>query len=319
MNPPAETPAAADVAFISHFISAQDGLKLHVREYGRSTKARLPVVCLPGLSRNSADFHVLAMELVRSQERRVLALDYRGRGRSEHDPNPANYNPAVEAGDVMTVLTALEVDGAVFVATSRGGILTMLLATLRPSLISGAVLNDIGPVIEPAGLLRIKSYIGKAPRMNSLEQAADHLQSLFGAHFPLLDREHWLAQAQRSFQSVNGRLQPTYDLALARSLGNVPADGVLPPLWNQFEPLAAHPLLVIRGSNSDILSPATAQAMQARRKDMQILEVPDQGHPPSLDDKETIERIAAFIAACEPRRGLTALPALEEKRTFATL
>jgi pimeloyl-ACP methyl ester carboxylesterase len=254
------------------------------------------------LSRNCADFDVLAMQLARSQQRRVLALDYRGRGRSEHDPNPANYNPAVEAGDVMAALTALEVDAAVFVATSRGGILTMLLATMRPALIRGVVLNDIGPVIEAAGLLRIKSYVGKLPAVNSFEEAADHLQSLFGSQFPLLTREQWLTQAQRSFHEINGRLQPAYDVALARTLESVPPDGVLPPLWNQFEALTAHPLLVIRGSNSDILSPATAQAMQARRKDMEILEVRDQGHPPSLDGEETIERIAAFIARCELRQ-----------------
>jgi pimeloyl-ACP methyl ester carboxylesterase len=138
--------------------------------------------------------------------------------------------------------------------------------------------------------------------VNSFEHAADHLQSLFGPQFPLLTREHWLAQAEGSFKTVNGRLQSAYDLALARTLEDVPPDGVLPPLWNHFEALAASPLLVIRGSNSDILSPATVQAMQARRDDMQICEVPDQGHPPSLDDKETIERIAAFIAGCEPRR-----------------
>lgn len=285
--------------FVSHFVTAQDGLKLHVREYGPRVTARLPVVCLPGLSRSSADFHVLARELARDQERRVLGLDYRGRGRSDHDLNPANYNPAVEAGDVIAVLTALGIEAAVFVATSRGGILTMLLAALRPAIIAGAVLNDIGPVIEPAGLLRIKGYVGKLPKVDSLEQAADTLQLLFGVQFPTLTQKHWLAEARRSFQQVNGRLQPTYDTALARTLEGVPPDGVLPPMWNQFDALAGVPLMVIRGANSDILSAETVQAMRLRRIEMQIMDVPNQGHPPSLEDAATIGSIAAFVTACE--------------------
>jgi pimeloyl-ACP methyl ester carboxylesterase len=288
--------------FVSHFITAQDGLKLHVREYGSRTTAGLPVVCLPGLSRNSADFHVLAMELVRNQARRVLALDYRGRGRSDHDPNPAHYNPAVEAGDVLAVLTALGVQAAVFVATSRGGILTMLLAALRPAIIAGAVLNDIGPVIEPAGLLRIKGYVGKLPKVDSFEQAGEQMRALFAAQFPTLTAQDWLSEAQRSFKRVNGRLEPTYDPALAHALESVPEDGVLPPMWNQFDALGGVPLMVIRGENSDILSAQTVEAMRGRRKEMQVVEVPDQGHPPTLTDAGTIGSIAAFIAACETDR-----------------
>src|SRR5215210_814154 len=285
--------------FVSHFVTAQDGLKLHVREYGPRATVRLSVVCLPGLSRNSADFHIMATELARDQERRVLALDYRGRGRSDHDRNPANYNPAVEAGDVLAVLTALGVEAAVFVATSRGGILTMLLATLRPSIIAGVVLNDIGPVIEPAGLLRIKGYVGKLPKVDSFEQAGEQMRALFAGQFPTLTAQDWLSEAQRSFKQVNGRLEPTYDPALARALEGVPADGVVPPMWNQFDALAGVPLLVIRGANSDILSAQTVEAMRARRKEMQVVEVPDQGHPPALADAGTIGSIAAFMAACE--------------------
>jgi pimeloyl-ACP methyl ester carboxylesterase len=298
----ADFESATEQQFVSHLVTAQDGLKLHVREYGTRATARLPVVCLPGLSRNSADFHVLATELRRDRERRVLALDYRGRGRSDYDPNPTNYNPAVEDGDVIAVLTALGVGPAVFVSTSRGGILTMLLATLRPSAIAGAVLNDIGPVIEPPGLLRIKGYVGKLPKVNSFEQAADTLQSLFASQFPTLTQKEWLAEARRSFKQVNGRLQPTYDAALARALQGVAPDGVLPPMWNQFDALTGVPLMVIRGERSDILSAETVQAMRARRADMQVLEVPNQGHPPSLEAAATIGRIAAFIAACESGR-----------------
>jgi pimeloyl-ACP methyl ester carboxylesterase len=283
---------ADDEPFTSRFVTAQDGLKLHVRDYGSAATRRLPVVCLPGLSRNSADFHLLAMTLAGEGERRVIALDYRGRGHSDYDPNPANYAPAVETGDVISVLTALGIARAVFVATSRGGILTMLLAALRPTLIAGAVLNDIGPVIEPAGLLRIKGYVGKLPK-------PEGTRALFAAQFPTLTAQDWLVEAKRSFKQVEGGLELTYDRALTRALEGVPHDGVLPPMWNQFDALGNIRLLVIRGGNSDILSGATVEAMRARHPDLQFLEVPDQGHPPSLTDTETISRIAAFVALCE--------------------
>ncbi len=149
--------------YVSRFVSTPDGLKLHVRVYGPPTARSLPVVCLHGLARTSADFHRLALALSGhpANHRQVIAIDYRGRGRSDFDPNPANYNVGTELNDVLTVLSALDVRPAVFIGTSRGGILTMLLATVRPQAIVGAVLNDIGPVIEPVGLMRIKGYVGK--------------------------------------------------------------------------------------------------------------------------------------------------------------
>src|SRR5215470_11194420 len=172
----AGTPAAAN----SRFVSAQDGLRLHVRAYGARTRA-LPVVCLPGLARTTADFDALALALASDRERprRVLALDYRGRGKSDYDRKAANYNLQVELADVLSVLTALDIGRAAFVGTSRGGILTMLLAAARPTAIAGCVLNDIGPVIELEGLVRIKTYVGKLPQLSSFPAAADALRRRF--------------------------------------------------------------------------------------------------------------------------------------------
>ena len=143
----------------SRFTAANDGLELHALDYGNPRSPRLPVVCLPGLSRTAEDFTPLAIAL--AKERRVLALDLRGRGRSGYDRDPANYKIAVETDDVIAVMMALAVGPAIFVGTSRGGLVTMTLATKRLDLIAGVVLNDIGPVVDTAGVMRIKSYVGK--------------------------------------------------------------------------------------------------------------------------------------------------------------
>ena len=285
----------------SAFISAPDGLKLHARCHGRRDAPGLPVVCLPGLARTAADFDALAAVLANdaAKPRRVIALDYRGRGQSGYDHDPARYNFQVELADVLAVVTALDAAPAVFVGTSRGGILIMLLAALRPSAIAGAVLNDIGPVIEPKGLMRIKGYVGKLPQPRSFEEGAEILRRLFDAQFPKLGPDDWLASAHRTFKQENGALVPTYDVKLAKTLDGVNFEKPFPPLWAQFDALANVPLMVIRGENSDILSPATVEAMRARRAAMDMIEVPDQGHAPLLVEADTIGRIGAFIARCE--------------------
>ena len=199
----------------SLFVSAADGLKLHVRVYGDASTRGLPVVCLPGLTRTTEDFDILARALTQSgpEARSVFALDYRGRGLSDYD-EPSNYNVAVELGDIEAVLAALEVGPALFVGTSRGGILTMLLAAARPAAIAGAILNDIGPAIDPKGLMRIKGYVGKLPQPRSFEEGAEILQRLSGAHFPKLTTQDWLSSAKRNWWQKDGRLLPTYDVRI---------------------------------------------------------------------------------------------------------
>ncbi len=285
----------------STFISAPDGLKLHARCYGRRSAAAVPVLCLPGLARTAADFEALAEALVSDpkQPRRVVALDYRGRGESAYDSDPANYSFQVELADVLAVATALDCLPAVIVGTSRGGILAMLLAVLRPSAIAGVVLNDIGPVIEPKGLMRIKGYVGKLPQPRNFEEGAEILRRLFDHQFPKLTHDDWLAVAHRTFKQQNGSLVPTYDLKLAKTMEGVGFDKPLPPLWAQFDALAKMPVMVIRGANSDLLSTETVEAMRARHPGLETLEVPDQGHAPLLVERDVIACIAEFIKRCQ--------------------
>jgi pimeloyl-ACP methyl ester carboxylesterase len=289
----------ADPAGRSIFISAPDGLKLHARCYGPRSADRT-VVCLPGLARTAADFETLAAALAAPGEaRRVIALDYRGRGLSDYDRDPANYNFHVELADVQAVLTALDALPALFIGTSRGGILTMLMAALRPTALKGVVLNDIGPVLEPKGLMRIKGYVGKLPEPRSFSEGAEILRRLFDAQFPKLTGDDWFKAAHRTFKEANGRLVTTYDPALAKTMEGVDFEKPMPPLWKEFEALRHVPLMVIRGEHSDLLTAETVDAMAQRHSGMERLDVADQGHAPLLVEPEVIARIAAFVAGCE--------------------
>ncbi|MBX9774935.1 MAG: alpha/beta hydrolase [Xanthobacteraceae bacterium] len=282
------------------FVSAPDGLQLHVRCYGARGRRRPPVVCLPGLARTTEDFDTLATALANAADRprQVLAMDYRGRGESGHDPNPDNYNLGTEIADLLAVLTALEVEPAVFIGTSRGGILAMILATVRPAAIAGVVLNDIGPVIETKGLVRIKSYLGRLPQPKSLEEGAEILRHLFSAQFSMLEADGWIQFAKRTFKEQNGALVPRYDPKLAHVLEGVDMARALPPLWKEFDALASVPVMVIRGANSDILSELTVAEMRARRADLDVLAVPEQGHAPFLTEPDVIARIDEFTTRC---------------------
>jgi pimeloyl-ACP methyl ester carboxylesterase len=280
-------------------------LKLHISAYGSRPTASLPVVCLPGLARTTADFNTLATALAGDPQRPryVVTIDSRGRGRSDFDRDPFNYNFATELADLLAVLTALDIGPAVFVGTSRGGILAMLLASARPTTIAGVVLNDIGPVIEVQGLARIKSYVGHLPEPQSFADGAEILRRLFVAQFPKLSDEDWMAFSKRAFKEQDGGLRPTYDVRIARTLERIDVGGPLQSLWTEFEALAGVPVMVIRGANSDVLSPATVEAMRARRPDLDAIEVPDQGHAPLLADQATIGHISSFIARCERSAG----------------
>jgi len=292
----------------STFISAPDGLRLHARCYGGRSAPRLPVVCLPGLARTAADFEPLATALAGNPTapRRVIAVDYRGRGQSAYDSNPDNYNFQNEMADVVAVVTALDATPALFVGTSRGGVLAMMLAARRPTALAGVVLNDIGPVIEPKGLMRIKGYVGKLPQPRNFEEGAEILRRLFSAQFPKLTEADWLGAAHRTFKEEKGALVPTYDPRLAQTLEGVGFDRPLPSLWKEFDALANVPVMVIRGALSDILAPATVRAMSERRTAMETIEVADQGHAPLLAEPDTIARIADFAARCDRLHALAA-------------
>ena len=286
----------------SRFVTAPDGLKLHLRDYNPGATDALPIVCLAGLSRNSGDFDVLALALANGaagKPRRVLALDYRGRGLSDVDADWQNYSVAVESGDILAVLTACGIAEAVFCGTSRGGIHIMALSAQRPTLIRAAILNDIGPVLEARGLARIRSYIGKLPAPGSWPDAVDLLKRVNSEQFSGLDEAEWQIFARTTFEEKAGRIVGRYDTRLMNTLAGIDLEAPLPDMWPQFEGLRHVPVLVLRGENSDLLSAATVSQMQARHGHCEAFTVPGQGHAPLLVDTASITRIADFIASAK--------------------
>jgi pimeloyl-ACP methyl ester carboxylesterase len=290
-------------------VSAEDGLRLFVRDYGERHWASTPVVCLPGLSRSSADYHELALHLshVAFTQRRVICCDMRGRGRSQYDKRPAHYDVLVETRDILSVIAAMGIGKAIFVGASRGGLQIMVLAAMRPTTLAGAVLVDIGPVIDGKGLARIKGYVGKLPAVRDFAEAAAMLKRLGAVQFPAWTDVQWALMAQRSFRATPTGLVPDYDPALVRTVETIDLETPLPTIWPLFEAMALMPLLVIRGQNSDILSEATLAEMVRRRLHCETLVVPGEGHVPDIGQPKLAERIASFadnVDAWRVKRGL---------------
>jgi pimeloyl-ACP methyl ester carboxylesterase len=278
-------------------VRAQDGTRLAARIYQAADSSRLPLLCLPGLSRNSRDFAALGAFLSAhpAEPRTVIALDYRGRGLSEPNPDWRSYTPLVEAHDTLAVAAALGVSEAVVVGTSRGGLIAMILAGLRPDLLAGVVLNDIGPVIERAGLARIKTYLSARPRPADWQAAVAALRDVHGRFFPALSGADWLAYAQATFTEASEGLEPNFDPALINTLQALHGTTEIPVMWGQFAGLTRVPVLAIRGEHSDLLSPGTLAEMAERHPRLEQITVPGQGHAPLLRDSATLERVAAFL------------------------
>jgi pimeloyl-ACP methyl ester carboxylesterase len=279
--------------------TSDDGLRLYARDYAAGAgPARLPVICIHGLTRNSSDFDELA-PLIAAMSRRVLAVDVRGRGHSERDPNPDNYNPAVYAGDVAKLMSELGIARAVFVGTSMGGLITMALAAQDIELVAAAVLNDIGPVLSEKGLARIAGYAGKTASLGSWDDAAEHIKDINLCAFPGNSEQEWGKWARRAFeQDGDGRLRPRYDpnIAIALQTGKLRTTSLAVRM--AFRRLARkRPVLLVRGELSDLLEPRQAEWMRRAAPGMQYVEVPKVGHAPMLTEPAALEAIARFLAA----------------------
>jgi pimeloyl-ACP methyl ester carboxylesterase len=284
---------SADLLTENRFVAAADGLRLHYLDYPSGAK-RLPLVCLPGLARTADDFWRVAETIVPTG-RRVLALDYRGRGRSDWDRDWRHYTLDVEQDDILAALADANVSEAVFLGTSRGGLHTMRLALARPGLVRAAILNDIGPKVEKSGLLRIKGYVGKLPPLRTLNEAIALMRLTAGRDFPGVTAPEWETYARQTFVEKDGAVALRYDPELSHTLDAVTPDADFEEFWTPFAALAKGPILALRGETSDLFSVETLAEMARRAPRLEAHTVPGQGHAPLLLDEPTLTRIAEFL------------------------
>lgn len=309
-------------SFIDHdvykslFFTSSDHLKLHVRHYGAvgspKDQPQLPIVCLHGLARNSHDFHPLARRLS-DDGRDVFVPDYRGRGRSDFAQDWQTYTLKNELDDLLLILEALKISRAIFIGTSRGGLLTMLLSSLYPQMIAGAVLNDIGPVMEIKGLERICSYVGKLPTPNSQEEAVYCVKKVFSQYFPSFSDKDWQFYARGTWHEVvqeavqeaaqeethqnTSEWQLSYDPNVMKPFESLDLEKLAEPIWPIFETLKTIPTFIIRGEMSDLLSEQTVAHMCEMHPNAISYTVKGQGHAPLLRDEITCEMIKRFCRA----------------------
>lgn len=278
-------------AYRERVYRSQDDLKLYYRDYGDPESGRTPLLCLTGLTRNAIDYDRLATRL--SVERRVLCPDYRGRGRSEYDPDWRNYRPETYLNDIRHLLIAANVQEVVVIGTSLGGILGMALGALLPAALAGVVLNDIGPEVEPTGLGRILDYIAADHPQPDWPQAIAFLKTVF--KFGLTAEDEWQRLAEGTYRrGADGQLHYDWDIAIAKPLAA--SRGKLPDLWPLFRSLRNQPVLAVRGALSDVLRANTLQRMAEEKPDLARITIPDIGHAPSLDEPAARAALDAFLA-----------------------
>jgi len=287
-------------SFREHYWQSHDGLRLYSRFYPGPDGAAGTVLCLHGLTRNSRDFEDLATHL--QQQYRVIVPDLRGRGLSARDPQLKNYQPAVYLKDIVALLTTLGSPRVAVIGTSLGGMLAMMLGIKHRPNITGMVLNDIGPELDPAGIERIKQYAGRLPAPGTWAEAIAQTQIAFGGAWPDLTPDRWAALARRGYrEDPSGAVLADADPLIGEALRAAPAAALDPwPLWRA---LRGIPVLAIRGALSDLLSEATFAKMLAEYPELTQLSLPNRGHVPLLDEPQALTAIDVFLERVMGLRG----------------
>jgi pimeloyl-ACP methyl ester carboxylesterase len=286
------------VTFREEYYKSGDGLRLYARLYGNAKGAQPGVLCLHGLTRNSRDFEDLAPHLATRFQ--VIAPDLRGRGLSDRDPQPANYQPKMYLADVVALLDALAVTRTIVIGTSLGGLIAMMMAATMAGRIAGIVLNDVGPEIDPTGMQRIKSYAGTLPPVRNWSEAVLQAQTVYGTAWPDLAAARWQAIVRRGYrENASGVPQVDADPMIGASLRAAPDNAF--DMWPLWRALAGVPILALRGAHSDILSAATLERMHHEKPDLESVTVPNRGHVPLLDEPASLTAIDGFLSRFEPR------------------
>lgn len=278
-------------AWADRYWTSRDGLKLHYRDYAGPTD-RPPLLMLPGLTRNARDFETVAARL--AGDWRVIAVDFRGRGMSEWDPQSERYQPPTYAMDVLQLLDELGIEEAVFLGTSLGGLVTMILAQIAPQRIAGVLLNDVGPELNLTGIDRIKSYVGRPIVFGNWEEATAELRRRHGEVHPGYGDEQWRTYTRRVCRETERGVEFDYDMAIAEPF-EAANSGEAPDGWPYYKALAGRPVLVLRGEYSDLLSDPVAERMASEIPDVEVVTVPSVGHAPDLSEPEAAAAIDRLL------------------------
>jgi pimeloyl-ACP methyl ester carboxylesterase len=272
--------------------SSSDGLKLHYRDYAGDA-SRPPIICIPGLTRNARDFEGVAGRL--AGDWRLICVELRGRGESAPAKDSSTYVPLTYLADVEALIAELALERFVLFGTSLGGLITMLLAASGRERIAGALLNDIGPVMEMKGLEHIRGYVGRSRDWPTWLHAARFLAEAQSDRYPDWELDQWLVYAKRLGRlTQSGRIVFDYDMRIAEPF-KLPSGEAGFDLWPAFRALDGIPSLIVHGAISDLLSAETVARMMAEVPTMESVTVPNVGHAPTLDEPEAIEAIDALL------------------------
>ena len=281
-------------SFEDRYYNSADGLRLHYRDYPGGHPDQAPIFCLPGLTRNARDFEPVADRF--AGDWRVIALDFRGRGLSAPDPDPSRYMPPVYARDVLKLLDQLGIADAVFVGTSLGGLVTMLIAAMEEERIAGALLNDIGPEVSAEGIERIRTYVGKPVEFADYAEAAGAFASRTADVYPDWSPADWERFARRCCREEGGRVRLDYDMAIAQPFAQA-NEATQPNLWPLLDNLKDKPVTILRGALSDLFSAEVAERMvRELGPSAELVTLPDVGHAPSFDEPESIAAVERLLA-----------------------
>jgi len=283
--------------------TSESGLRLYARDYStaldKNPNAKT-ILCMHGLTRNSADFEDICNEL--ADDYRLIVVDQRGRGLSDYDPDPNNYNPLFYVQDMFQLLAELKLSSVILFGTSMGGIMAMMMAAMKPDMIDAMIINDVGPEIAEKGLDRLKKYVGKSAPVTNWDEALKRTAEINGVAFPNATEDDWLKFAKRLYrEDENGRPVLLYDPNIAVLLAATEEDqsdatkSAAPDLWPVYEQILDKPMLLIRGELSDIIDVECVQKMQQMKPDLEVLEIPNVGHAPLLSEEAVEPAIAKFL------------------------
>ncbi len=279
--------------YADEYFTNEDGLKQHYRDYNNAPDGAPTVLCMPGLTRNAKDFEYIANHL--ADRCRLICVEQRGRGLSDWDPDPSRYSPATYVGDMMALLRHLGLANIVAIGTSLGGLMTMMMSAMHPGVLKAAVINDIGPEIDPKGIERIKSYVGVGTPPSTWNEAVEAVKKANPNIYPDFTEEDWLHFTRMLFADDGGKPVAQYDPAIRKNFDEND-DQAAPDLWPIFSQMHSIPMVVLRGGLSDILAPETLERMATEHPDLVAVTVPNVGHVPLMREKIVQDAIDALIA-----------------------